>query len=123
VKIKDIDAYIARQPKDARAMLEELRRIIKAAAPKADEVISYQMPAFAYHGRLVYFAAHKSHIGFYPRASGVAKFEKELARYEGAKGSVRFPIGKPLPRALLTKIVKFRVEENLKRARARTKSR
>lgn len=96
-------------------MLEELRQAIKLAAPAAEEVISYQMPAFKYHGVLVYFAAYKHHIGVYPTSSGIAAFKKELSVYKGAKGSVQFPLDKPLPLALIKKIVKFRVKENLEK--------
>lgn len=113
--IKDVNAYIAAQPKNVGAILEKLRQIIKSAAPEAHEVISYQMPAYKYHGRLVYFAAFKNHIGFYPRTSGIETFKKELSKYEGAKGSVKFPLDKPVPFSLIRKIVKFRVKENLEK--------
>jgi uncharacterized protein YdhG (YjbR/CyaY superfamily) len=111
-----VDAYIATFPKETQKILEELRATIKAAAPEAKEKISYQMPAFALKGNLVYFAAWKNHIGFYPTSSGTEAFKKELSIYESAKGSVKFPIDKPLPLELITKIVKFRVTENLKKA-------
>ena len=111
-----IDEYIAAFPEEIQKILEELRATIKAAAPEAQEKISYQMPAFALKGNLVYFAAYKNHIGFYPTASGIQAFKKELSVYEGAKGTVRFPIDKPLPLDLIRKIVKFRVAENLKKA-------
>jgi uncharacterized protein YdhG (YjbR/CyaY superfamily) len=118
---KNIDEYIATFPKDVQKILEELRTTIRKAAPEAEEVISYQMPAFKYHGMLVYFAAYKKHIGFYPTPSGIEAFRKELAVYEAAKGSVQFPIGNPLPLNLISKIVKYRVKENLARANAITK--
>lgn len=110
---KDVDQYLKNAPKEARAMLEQLREIIKTTAPNADEVISYQMPAYKYHGPLVYFAAYKNHVGFYP-ASGslIDAYKDELKNYETSKGTIRFPIGKPLPVALITKIVKARLEEN-----------
>ena len=111
-----IDEYIATFPQEIQKMLEELRATIKAAAPKAQEKISYQMPAFALKGNLVYFGAYKNHIGFYPTSSGIQAFKKELSIYEGAKGTVRFPIDKPLPLDLISRIVKFRVAENLKKA-------
>ncbi len=112
---RDIDGYIASFPRGIQKILEELRVTIRKAAPEAEEVISYQMPAFKYHGMLVYFAAHKNHIGFYPTPSGIEAFKKELSVYEGAKGSVQFPIDSQLPLNLITKIVKFRVKENLER--------
>jgi len=111
-----IDEYIAAFPEEIQKILEELRAIIKAAAPEAQEKISYQMPAFALKGNLVYFAAYKKHIGFYPTSSGIQAFKNELSPYEGAKGTVRFPIDKPLPLDLIRKIVKFRVTENLRKA-------
>jgi len=114
--IKNIDAYITLQPKNAGAILEKLRQIIRSAAPEAQEVISYQMPAYKYHGMLVYFAAFKNHIGFYPTPSGIEAFKNELSKYEGAKGSVKFPFDKPLPFDLLRKIVKFRMKENLSKS-------
>lgn len=112
-KAKDIDEYIAAYPEEVQERLEQLRAIIKKATPKAIEVISYGMPAFKLNGMLVWFGAHTKHIGFYPRASGIEVFKKELAAYKNAKGSVQFPLDKPLPVALITKIVKFRVKENL----------
>ena len=116
VGFESIDEYIATFPEEIQKILEELRTTIKAAAPDAEEKISYQMPTFALKGNLVHFAAHKNHIGFYPTPSGIEAFEQELSVYEGAKGSVKFPIEKPLPLGLISKIVAFRVAENLKRA-------
>ena len=118
---KNIDAYIANFPKNVQEILSELRAIIRDAAPEAEEAISYQMPTFRFKGNLVHFAAHKNHIGFYPTPSGIEKFKKELSVYEGAKGSVKFPIDKPLPFDLISKIVKFRVAENLEKAATKTK--
>ncbi len=112
-----IDEYIAACPTEIQKSLQELRATIRAAAPDAEERISYRMPAFAQNGILVWFAAFKDHIGFYPKGSGIKAFENELAGYETAKGTVRFPLGKPLPRRLITKIVKYRVAENLKTAK------
>ena len=111
-----IDQYIATFPEETQKILQELRAAIKAAAPDAEEKISYQMPAFALKGNLVYFAALKNHIGFYPTPSGITAFKDELAQYESSKGAVKFPIDKPLPLKLIKKIVKFRVAENLKNA-------
>jgi uncharacterized protein YdhG (YjbR/CyaY superfamily) len=118
---QDIDAYIAGFGQDVRKILEKIRMTIRKAAPRAEERISYQIPCFALNGNLVYFAAFKKHIGFYPTSSAVRKFKKELSVYEGAKGSVRFPLDKPIPHGLISKIVKFRVKENLKKAKARKK--
>ncbi len=116
-----IDEYIATFPKETQRILKEMRATIKAAAPDAEEKISYQMPTFFLKGNLVHFAAFKSHIGFYPTPSGVEAFKDELSVYEGAKGSVQFPIEKPMPLKLITKIVKFRVAENLKNAELKRK--
>jgi uncharacterized protein YdhG (YjbR/CyaY superfamily) len=112
VNAETVQEYVAAQPKAVRPKLEKLRHIIKAAAPKATESISYRIPAYHYHGRLVYFAAFKNHIGLYPLASGVAAFKKELAKYDGAKGSIKFPLDEPLPFELIRRIVRFRVKEN-----------
>ena len=110
---KNVDEYISMFPTNIQKSLNELRATIKEAAPNAEEVISYRMPAYKYHGMLVYFAAFKNHIGFYPRVSGIEAFKKELSIYKGAKGSVQFPIKEPLPLQLISRIVKFRVAENL----------
>jgi uncharacterized protein YdhG (YjbR/CyaY superfamily) len=118
---KDIDEYISDFPKNTREILEEVRATIRKAAPEAEELISYQMPAFKYHGMLVYFAVYKNHIGFYPTPSGIEAFKKELSVYKGAIGSVQFPIDRPLPLNLISKFVKFRVKENLESANAKKK--
>jgi uncharacterized protein YdhG (YjbR/CyaY superfamily) len=109
-----IDEYIAGFPPRTRAILEELRRTIQKAAPRAEERISYRMPAFADNGILVWFAAHKNHIGLYPTSSGIAAFRRDLAKFSVSKGTVQFPLDKPLPLALIGRIVKFRVAENAK---------
>lgn len=120
---KNVDEYIARQPPEVQEILEKLRQAIKKAAPQAEEGISYTMPAYKYHGVLVYFGVYKTHIGFYPTGNGIAAFKKELSAYEGSKGTVRFPLDKSLPLGLITKIVKYRVKENLaKKARPASKS-
>jgi uncharacterized protein YdhG (YjbR/CyaY superfamily) len=116
-----IDEYIAAFPKEIQKILEEVRATIKAVAPDAEEKISYQMPTFTLKGNLVHFAAFKNHIGFYPTPTGIDKFKKELSVYEGAKGSVQFPLDKPIPYDLISKIVKFRVKENLARAETKVK--
>lgn len=112
---KDIDSYIAEQVPDVRERLEQIRQAIKTTVPKAEEVISYGMPAFKYHGMLVYFAAFKNHIGFYALPSGNEAFQKELSAYKQGKGSIQFPLDKPVPLTLIKKIVKFRVKENLEK--------
>jgi uncharacterized protein YdhG (YjbR/CyaY superfamily) len=110
---KDIDDYIDRFQKEVQQLLSQMRRTIHKAAPKATETISYGMPAFALNGMLVWFAAHKGHIGFYPKASAMAAFKKELSGYKNSKGAVQFPFDEPLPLALITRMVKFRIRENL----------
>jgi uncharacterized protein YdhG (YjbR/CyaY superfamily) len=112
IAVTTIDGYIASFSANIQKILKNLRKTIKSAAPDAQERISYQMPAFSQNGILVYFAAFKNHIGFYPTASGVSKFKKELSVYKGGKGSIQFPIDKPLPLVLISKIVKFKVSEN-----------
>ena len=118
IAAKDIDTYIASQPQEIRPVLEKMRHIIKSAAPKAEEVISYGMPAFKYHGMLVGFAAWKNHTGFYPWGSkAILEFKKELEGYETSKGAIRFPNEKPLPVTLIKKIVKFRMKANLEKSK------
>lgn len=113
---KDIDDYIDRFPGEAQQLLQQMRTTIKKAAPKAEETISYGIPAFRQNGMLVWFAAFKNHIGFYPHASGITAFKKELSAYKSAKGSVQFPFESPLPLALVSRMVKFRVKENIGKA-------
>src|SRR2546423_15286514 len=115
-KPENVEEYIAGFPKETQILLEQIRATIVKAAPEAEEVISYQMPAYKYNGMLVYFAAYKNHIGFYPTASGIEAFKKELSVYKGAKGSVQFPLDKPMPLNLISKIVKFKVKKNLEKA-------
>jgi uncharacterized protein YdhG (YjbR/CyaY superfamily) len=115
-----IDEYIETFPEEIQEILEEMRRTIKAAAPDAEEKISYQMPTFYLKGNLVHFAAFKNHIGFYPTPTGTQAFRREISIYQGAKGSIRFPIDEPMPLKLISKIVKFRVAENLKKAESRS---
>jgi uncharacterized protein YdhG (YjbR/CyaY superfamily) len=110
-----VDAYIASFPEDSQKMLAQLRLTIKEVAPQADETISYGMPAFKWNGILVWFGAHTNHVGFYPRASAIEKFKKELSGYKGAKGSVQFPLREPLPLDLIKRIIQFRIEENLQK--------
>lgn len=113
----NVDSYIAQFPEHTRDLLTQMRVLIKKAAPKSEEVISYKMPAYKLDGMLVYFAGYAKHIGFYPTGSGIANFKKELSAYKGAKGSVQFPLDKPLPMTLISKIVKFRVQENKNKAK------
>ncbi len=110
-----VDEYIAGFPEAVQEILQAVRDTIKRAAPEATELISYRMPAYKFHGVLVYFAGYKKHIGFYATPTGHAAFKKELAVYKEGKGSVQFPINQPLPLSLITRIVKFRVKENMKK--------
>jgi uncharacterized protein YdhG (YjbR/CyaY superfamily) len=112
----DIDGCISTFPPGTQKLLKLLRATIRKAAPKAEEKISYGIPTFHLNGNLVHFSGYKNHIGFYPGASGIKHFKKELSPYKNSKGSVQFPLDKPLPLALITKIVKFRVKENLGKA-------
>ena len=114
---RTIDEYIKACPEDVQIILEKVRRTIRKAAPEATEVISYQMPAFKLNGILVYFAAHKSHIGFYPTSSGIEAFNEELSRYKWSKGAVQFPLDKPIPYDLVEKIVRFRLKEDAAKKR------
>jgi uncharacterized protein YdhG (YjbR/CyaY superfamily) len=116
-----IDEYIAMFPEDVQKLLQQMRATIKAAAPDATEKISYQMPTFFLYGNLVHFAAFKSHIGFYPAPRGLEAFKDELSMYKGSKGTVQFPLDKPLPVKLITKIVQFRADENRKKAEEKAK--
>lgn len=118
---KCIDEYILKFSPEVQEKLRTLRKVIKEAAPEAEEKISYQMPAFALHGNLVYFAVCKNHIGFYPTPSGIETFKDELSEYKSSKGAVQFPMEKPLPYELISKIVKFRVLENTKLAESKLK--
>ena len=121
-KPSNIDEYMAGLPENIQKILEELRSTIRKAAPTAEETINYGIPTFTLNGNLVHFAAFKNHIGFYPAPSGIEAFKKELSVYDGAKGSVQFPVKDKLPLALITKIVKFRVKENIERAKEKTKN-
>ncbi len=114
-----IDEYIAGFSPDIQTILEKIRATIRRAAPGAEEAIKYRMPTFTLHGNLVHFAAFKNHIGFYPVPTGIEKFKQELSAYKSAKGSVQFPLDKPIPYGLIGRIVKFRVKENLARAKGK----
>jgi len=108
-EISTIDEYIAQFPDEVQVLLQEIRKVIKEVVPDAQEKISYQIPTFYLNGNLVHFAAYKKHIGFYPTASGIESFKDEISAYKNAKGSVQFPIDKPIPFNLIKRIVEFRV--------------
>lgn len=114
-EFKDINEFIADFPDDIQIILEKIRATIQKAAPDAKEAIKYGMPTFVLNGNLVHFAAYKNHIGFYPAPTGIDAFIEELAQYRTGKGTIQFPVDKPIPYDLITKVVKFRVEENLKK--------
>ncbi len=114
---KDVDIFIAKYPPEVQEVLNKVRQTIRDAAPDATETINYGIPTFQLNGNLVHYSALTNHIGFYPTPSGIEKFQKELSKYDGAKGSVKFPLDQPIPYALITKIVKFRVKENLAKAK------
>ena len=118
---KEIDKYIASFPDHVQDILENIRKTIRKAAPNAGEIMNYGIPTFTMEGNLVHFAGFKNHVGFYPTPSGIEKFKKELSKYEGAKGSVQFPLDQPIPYELIGKIVTFRVKENLTKAEAKRK--
>ena len=116
-KYASVEEYFAAMPADVRGKLRSLRKTIRQSAPEAEEVISYNMPAFKWNGMLVWYGAHTEHIGFYPRSSAIAAFEDDLAGYKTSKGAIQFPIDKPIPTALVKKIVKFRLAENVRKKR------
>src|SRR5215471_3072066 len=118
---KNIDEYIAGSPADVQRILQEIRIIIRTAAPDAEEAIKYRMPTFVLNGNLVHFAAFEKHIGFYPTPSGIEAFKDDLSAYHNAKGSVQFPLDKPIPLRLIRKIVAFRVKESREKLAAKAK--
>ena len=117
----NIDEYIAGFPPQVQEILQKIRQTIHEAAPEAQETINYAIPTFTLKSNLVHFAAFEKHIGFYPTPSGIERFKEELSAYESAKGSVQFPLDRPIPYDLISAIVKFRVQENLQRAQAKKK--
>jgi uncharacterized protein YdhG (YjbR/CyaY superfamily) len=119
---RNIDEYIAGFPRDVRETLGQIRTTIKKAAPDADEAIKYRIPTFVLNENLVHFAAFRNHVGFYPTPSGIEKFKDELSSYEGAKGSVQFPLDEPMPLSLIGKIVRFRAKEVRAKSAARRRS-
>jgi uncharacterized protein YdhG (YjbR/CyaY superfamily) len=114
--VKPIDSYIATFPKDVQVLLSKVRRTIRAAAPKATETISYRIPAYKQNGMLVYFAGFRNHVGLYPPVRGNAALEKAVAKYAGPKGNLRFPFDEPLPLALIGRIVRYKVKQDLAKA-------
>ena len=120
-QMQTIDGYIAGFPLEVRVALEQVRATVRAAAPEASETIKYAMPTFVQCGNLVHFAAFQHHIGFYPAPSGIEAFKDDLTEYGQSKGAIRFPFGTPVPLELIARIVKFRLEENLRKAAAKTK--
>lgn len=117
-KPSTVDEYISSFPQDVQDVLQQVRAVIRKAAPTAEETIAYAMPAYKLNGPLVYFAGYKGHIGFYATPTGHEAFKKELSKYKEGKGSVQFPLSEPMPSKLIEKIVKFRVKENLAKAKS-----
>lgn len=116
-EFKNIDEYILTFPDEVQEKLTELRKTIIESAPESIEIISYQMPTFFFNGNLVHFAAYKNHIGFYPTPTGIEQFKDELKNFKTSKGAVQFPIDETLPVKLISKIVKFRMNENLSKSK------
>jgi uncharacterized protein YdhG (YjbR/CyaY superfamily) len=116
-----IDEYIADFPLEIQVVLEQIRATIRDTAPDATETIKYGMPTFVQYGNLIYFAAFQEHIGLYPTPSGIEAFKAELIKYDQSKGTIRFPFGTPVPLELIARIVKFRLEENLRKAKPKKK--
>jgi len=119
IKFKTVDEYLSAFPASTKKFLQQVQKTIKQAAPDAEELISYNMPAFKLNGMLVFYAGYDNHIGFYPTPSGIEAFKKELSGYKQAKGSVQFPLDEPMPLDLITRIVKYRVKENAAKATAK----
>jgi len=116
IKFKTVDEYFSTFPDNTRRILESVQKTIKQAAPHAKEVISYNMPAFKAHGVLVYYAAYKGHIGFYPTSLPIEVFKSELSSYKYSKGAIQFPIGEPMPLDLISRMVQFRVKQDSEKA-------
>ena len=121
VKFESVDQYISGFPASTKKLLKTMRKTIRDAAPDAEEVISYNMPAFRQNGMLVFYAGYKGHIGFYTVSSAIRQFKKDLEPYEQSKGTIRFPLDQPVPVNLITKIVKFRLQENAEKAALKSK--
>ncbi|HEV8286310.1 MAG TPA: DUF1801 domain-containing protein [Chitinophagaceae bacterium] len=120
-KFKTVNEYLSTLPENTRYIVERLRKAIKQAASQSEELISYNMPAFKFNGMLVWYAAYKGHIGFYPTSSAIEVFKDELADYKTSKGAIQFPIEKAIPTTLIKNIVKYRVKENIQRVKAKEK--
>ena len=118
---KTIDEYISAFSPETQVILRRIRQVVRTAAPDAEEAISYKIPAFKLNGVLVYFAAFKRHIGFYPPVKGDSRLEKAVSRYAGEKGNLRFPLDQPIPYALIERITKLHVKQNLAKAKAQCK--
>ena len=118
---KNIDEYIADFPDDVQASMEKVRAVIRKAAPRAEEAIKYQIPTFVLNGNLIHFAGYKNHIGLYPGSRAIEEFEDELSGYKLSKGTVQFPLDKPVPLGLISKITKFCVQRNLAKSQKGTK--
>jgi uncharacterized protein YdhG (YjbR/CyaY superfamily) len=112
-----VDEYISAFPEEVQKKLREMRAVVRTAVPEAEEKISYQMPAYFWKGVLVYFGGFKDHISFFPTGSGISAFEKELTEYKTSKGTIQLPLNQPLPVQLITRIARFRMEENQKKNR------
>ncbi len=121
IPAKTVDEYLATFPPETKTLLKKIRATIKAAAPQAEEMISYGIAGYKYHGILIYFAGFTNHVSMYPAPRGTEIFKKELSRYKGGKGTVQFPLDKPLPLKLITRIVKFRATINVEKAKAKKK--
>lgn len=118
---RNIDEYIEGYPKNVQALLRKIRLTIRKVAPHGEEAIKYQLPTLVLKGNVVHYGAFKKHIGFYPTSSGTTKFKKELSRLKWEKGSIQFPLDKPIPYGLIARITKFRAKENLQRAESKKK--
>jgi uncharacterized protein YdhG (YjbR/CyaY superfamily) len=119
---KNVDEYIKRYPAEVQPVLQKIRQTIRKTAPGAKEVISYQIPGYMQNGVLIFFAAYKNHISVYPAPRGTETFKKELSAYKGGKGTIQFPIGQPIPYDLITRITRFRLQENEERTAAKEKT-
>ena len=121
ISANNIDDYIGSHPANVQKLLKQIRNTIKKAAPGSEEAIKYGIPTFVLNGNLVHFAGYKSHIGFYPAPVGIEAFKEETSKYEAGKGTLQFPLDEPLPLDLITRIVKFRVQQNLEKAKPKKK--
>ncbi len=118
----NVDSYIASFPPEVKKLLTKIRKLIKEAAPEAQEVISYNMPAYKQNGMVAYFAAHTHHIGFYPTASPIVQFQDKLTAYHTSKGGVKLPMNKALPKKLIQEMIRFKINENREKASRKKKT-